>query len=104
MGAAAKHIPAVLIAFCILMILVVPVLGWYGHGTFLALVILLATLSGIFDGIIARRLGISTTNLGKGLLVRRPRLGLRDGRFHPALELWDTRNFSIYSNGVALNH
>jgi CDP-diacylglycerol---glycerol-3-phosphate 3-phosphatidyltransferase len=41
----------------------VPVLGWYGHGYALATVILLATLSDIFDGIIARRLGISTTGL-----------------------------------------
>jgi len=61
----AKHIPAALIAFRALMIFVVPVLGWYGHGTLLALVILLATLSDIFDGIIARRLGVSTTNLRK---------------------------------------
>jgi CDP-diacylglycerol--glycerol-3-phosphate 3-phosphatidyltransferase len=65
MGATAKHIPAALIAFRALMILVVPVLGWYGHGALLALVILLATLSDIFDGIIARRLGVSTTNLRK---------------------------------------
>jgi CDP-diacylglycerol--glycerol-3-phosphate 3-phosphatidyltransferase len=65
MGAIAKKIPAALIAFRALMILVVPVLGWYGHGYFLALVILLATLSDIFDGIIARRLGVSTTNLRK---------------------------------------
>jgi len=61
----AKHSPAALIAFRALMIFVVPVLGWYGHGTLLALVILLATLSDIFDGIIARRLGVSTTNLRK---------------------------------------
>jgi len=61
----AKHIPAALIAFRALMIFVVPVLGWYRHGTLLALVILLATLSDIFDGIIARRLGVSTTNLRK---------------------------------------
>lgn len=72
MSAVARKIPAALIAFRALMILVVPVLGWYGHGTFLALVILLATLSDIFDGIIARRLGISTTNLRQGLPVRRP--------------------------------
>ena len=65
MGAVAKKIPAALIAFRALMIFVVPVLGWYGHGYFLALVILLATLSDIFDGIIARRLGISTVNLRK---------------------------------------
>ena len=65
MSAYAKHIPAALIAFRALMIFVVPVLGWYGHGTLLALVILAATLSDIFDGIIARRLGVSTTNLRK---------------------------------------
>jgi CDP-diacylglycerol--glycerol-3-phosphate 3-phosphatidyltransferase len=65
MGAVAKRIPAALVAFRALMILVVPVLGWYGHGYFLALVIFLATLSDIFDGIIARRLGVSTTNLRK---------------------------------------
>jgi len=65
MGAYAKHIPAALIGFRALMILVVPVLGWYGYGPLLALVILLATLSDIFDGIIARRLGVSTTNLRK---------------------------------------
>lgn len=63
MSAIAKRIPMALIAFRALMIVVVPVLGWYGHGTLLALVILLATLSDIFDGIIARRLGVSTTNL-----------------------------------------
>ena len=61
----AKHIPAALIAFRALMIFVVPVLGWYRHGALLALVILLATLSDIFDGIIARRLGVSTTSLRK---------------------------------------
>ena len=65
MSATAKHIPAALNAFRALMIFVVPVLGLYGHGYFLALVILLATLSDIFDGIIARRLGVSTTNLRK---------------------------------------
>ena len=65
MRAIAEKIPAALIAFRALMILVVPVLGFYGHGYFLALVILLATLSDIFDGIIARRLGVSTTNLRK---------------------------------------
>jgi CDP-diacylglycerol--glycerol-3-phosphate 3-phosphatidyltransferase len=65
MGAIARKIPAALIAFRALMILVVPVLGWYGHGYFLAFVILAATLSDIFDGIIARRLGVSTTNLRK---------------------------------------
>ena len=61
----ARHLPMALIAFRALMIFVVPVLGWYGQGAFLALVILLATLSDIFDGIIARRLGVSTTNLRK---------------------------------------
>ena len=65
MGAMAKRIPLALIVFRALMILVVPVLGWYGHGYLLALVILLATLSDIFDGIIARRLGVSTTALRK---------------------------------------
>lgn len=65
MGAAAKHIPLALIVFRALMVFVVPVLGWYGHGHFLAVVILLATLSDIFDGIIARRLGVSTTGLRK---------------------------------------
>jgi len=65
MGATAKHIPAALIGFRALMIFVVPVLGWYGHGALLAAVILLATLSDIFDGIIARRLGVSTTGLRK---------------------------------------
>lgn len=65
MGAMAKHIPLALIVFRALMILVVPVLGWYGYGVFLALVILLATLSDIFDGIIARRLGVSTEGLRK---------------------------------------
>jgi len=59
----AKHIPMALIAFRALMVFVVPVLGWYGYGTLLGVVILLATLSDIFDGIIARRLGISTENL-----------------------------------------
>lgn len=65
MSAYAKHIPAALIVFRALMILVVPILGLSGHGTLLALVILAATLSDIFDGIIARRLGVSTTNLRK---------------------------------------
>lgn len=59
----AKHIPMALIAFRALMVFVVPVLGWYGYGDLLGLVILLATLSDIFDGIIARRLGIATENL-----------------------------------------
>lgn len=61
----ARHVPMALITFRALMIFVVPVLGWYGYGELLALVILLATLSDIFDGIIARRLGVSTTNLRK---------------------------------------
>jgi CDP-diacylglycerol--glycerol-3-phosphate 3-phosphatidyltransferase len=65
MSATVKHIPAALIAFRALMIFVVPILGWYGQGALLALVILLATLSDIFDGIIARRLGVSTTALRK---------------------------------------
>lgn len=65
MSAYAKHIPAALIAFRAFMILVVPILGWYGHGPLLAQVILAATLSDIFDGIIARRLSVSTTNLRK---------------------------------------
>ena len=65
MHAVAKKIPAALIAFRALMIFAVPVLGWYRHGALLALVILLATLSDIFDGIIARRLGVSTTGLRK---------------------------------------
>jgi CDP-diacylglycerol---glycerol-3-phosphate 3-phosphatidyltransferase len=63
MSAMAKHIPLALIAFRALMIPAVLVLGWTGHGLFLAFVILLATLSDIFDGIIARRLGVSTTGL-----------------------------------------
>lgn len=63
MSAMVKQIPMALIIFRGLMVFVVPVLGWYDQGNALALVILLATLSDIFDGIIARRLGISTTNL-----------------------------------------
>jgi len=63
MGAMAKHIPMALIVFRALMVPAVLVLGWTGHGYFLALVILAATLSDIFDGIIARRLGVSTTGL-----------------------------------------
>ena len=59
----AKHVPMALIAFRGMMVFVVPVLGWYRLGPALAVVILLATLSDIFDGIIARRLGISTTEL-----------------------------------------
>jgi phosphatidylglycerophosphate synthase len=63
MSAMAGQIPMALIVFRALMIPVVLALGWYGHGALLALVILLATLSDIFDGIIARRLGVSTTQL-----------------------------------------
>ncbi len=59
----AKHVPLALIVFRALMVPVVLVLGWYGHGRLLAVVILFATLSDIFDGIIARRLGVSTTGL-----------------------------------------
>ncbi len=59
----ARHVPMALIVFRAFAIPAVLVLGWYGHGGFLALVFLLATLSDIFDGIIARRLGVSTTEL-----------------------------------------
>jgi len=58
-----RHVPAILIAFRAVAALTVIPLGWSGHGTVLAALTLLATLSDIFDGIIARRLGVSTTGL-----------------------------------------
>jgi hypothetical protein len=58
-----KRIPAALIAFHAAAAVLVLPLGWYGWGTVLALVILLATPSDIFDDIIARRLGVSTAGL-----------------------------------------
>jgi CDP-diacylglycerol---glycerol-3-phosphate 3-phosphatidyltransferase len=65
MSAMAKHVPVALIVFRAFMIPAVLVLGWYGYGVLMAVAILLATLSDIFDGIIARRLGVSTTALRK---------------------------------------
>ena len=59
----AQKIPASLIVFRAAAAPAVIVLGAGGHGTALAVLILLATLSDIFDGIIARRLGVSTENL-----------------------------------------
>src|ERR1700761_4270401 len=58
-----ERIPAGLVAFWALAVLGVLALGWTGHGTALAVLILLATLSDIFDGIAARRLGVSTPAL-----------------------------------------
>jgi len=63
MGAAAKHVPLALIVFRAAAALIAPLLGWYGLGGLLAALILLATASDVFDGIIARRLGVSTTGL-----------------------------------------
>jgi len=58
-----RHIPALLIGFRALAALAVLPLGQLAEGTALAALILLATLSGIFDGIIARRAGVSTIAL-----------------------------------------
>lgn len=58
-----RRIPALLIAFRGLAALVLLPMGWLGQGIWLAALLLLATLSDIFDGIIARRLGVSTEAL-----------------------------------------
>lgn len=58
-----RYIPASLIGFRALAALAVLPVGRLGQGTALAVLILLATLSDIFDGIIARRVGVSTTTL-----------------------------------------
>lgn len=58
-----RRMPALLIAFRAMAALAVLPLGWLGRGTLLAALILLATLSDIFDGIIARRAGVSTVAL-----------------------------------------
>jgi len=58
-----ERIPAALIVFRALAVVGVLALGWIGRGTALAVLILLATLSDVFDGIVARRLGVSTTAL-----------------------------------------
>ena len=58
-----EKISAALIIFRAFAVPGVLVLGWFGRGTALAVLILLATLSDIFDGIVARRLGVSTTAL-----------------------------------------
>jgi phosphatidylglycerophosphate synthase len=58
-----ERIPAALVVFRALAVAGVLALGWTGRGTALAVLILLATLSDVFDGIIARRLGVSTTAL-----------------------------------------
>jgi len=63
LSAVGRHVPAALIVLRALAAVVVPVVGWYGQGEVLAALILLATLSDIFDGIIARRLGVSTVGL-----------------------------------------
>lgn len=58
-----RRIPALLIAFRGLAALALLPLGWLGQGSWLATLLLLATLSDIFDGIIARRLGVATVAL-----------------------------------------
>jgi CDP-diacylglycerol--glycerol-3-phosphate 3-phosphatidyltransferase len=58
-----RRIPALLIAFRAVAALAVLPLGWLGQGAALAILILLATLSDVFDGIIARRAGVSTVTL-----------------------------------------
>lgn len=58
-----RVIPAWLIGFRALAAFIVPPLGWMGQGKALAAMILLATLSDIFDGIIARKAGVSTVTL-----------------------------------------
>ena len=58
-----RHIPALLIGFRALAALAVLPLGGLGYSTALAALILLATLSDIFDGIITRRAGVSTVAL-----------------------------------------
>lgn len=58
-----EKIPTALIVFRALAVPGVLLLGWFGQGAALAVLILLATLSDIFDGIVARRLGVSTTAL-----------------------------------------
>ena len=58
-----RHVPTLLIAFRGLAVLALLPLGWLGLAGWLAGLLLLATLSDIFDGIIARRLGVSTIAL-----------------------------------------
>jgi CDP-diacylglycerol--glycerol-3-phosphate 3-phosphatidyltransferase len=56
-------IPAALILFRAVAACAVVPLGWFHIGRWLAAVILLATLSDVFDGIIARRLNVATVAL-----------------------------------------
>ena len=58
-----RRTPAALIVFRAGAALAVIPVGWWGRGKLLALIIVLATLSDLLDGIIARLLGVSTTNL-----------------------------------------